>query len=69
MLFGVKSGQMNPVNVIIGGGYIWLEAAAVLTKLGAEVALLEALPRILSRVSPPARLKQEMHTPRLVPDG
>ena len=37
--------------VVIGGGYIGLEAAAVLTKLGAEVTLLEALPRILSRVA------------------
>ena len=37
--------------VIIGGGYIGLEAAAVLTKLGLQVALLEVLPRILARVA------------------
>lgn len=37
--------------VIIGGGYIGLEAAAVLSKLGKQVVLLEALPRILARVA------------------
>ena len=37
--------------VIIGGGYIGLEAAAVLTKLGCEVVLLEALDRVLARVA------------------
>ena len=37
--------------VVIGGGYIGLEAAAVLTKLGCKVTLLEALPRILARVA------------------
>jgi 3-phenylpropionate/trans-cinnamate dioxygenase ferredoxin reductase subunit len=37
--------------VIIGGGYIGLEAAAVLSKLGLEVTLLEALPRVLARVA------------------
>jgi 3-phenylpropionate/trans-cinnamate dioxygenase ferredoxin reductase subunit len=36
---------------VIGGGYIGLEAAAVLTKLGCEVTLLEALPRVLARVA------------------
>ena len=36
---------------IIGGGYIGLEAAAVLTKLGCEVVLLEALDRVLARVA------------------
>ena len=39
--------------VVIGGGYIGLEAAAVLTKLGCKVTLLEALPRILARVAGP----------------
>ncbi len=39
--------------VVIGGGYIGLEAAAVLTKLGCAVTLLEALPRILARVAGP----------------
>ena len=37
--------------VIIGGGYIGLEAAAVLIKLGLQVAILEALPRVLARVA------------------
>ena len=37
--------------VVIGGGYIGLEAAAVLTKLGKHVTLLEALPRVLNRVA------------------
>jgi len=37
--------------VVIGGGYIGLEAAAVLTKLGKKVTLLEALDRVLARVS------------------
>jgi 3-phenylpropionate/trans-cinnamate dioxygenase ferredoxin reductase component len=37
--------------VIIGGGYIGLEAAAVLRKLDCEVVLLEALPRVLARVA------------------
>jgi 3-phenylpropionate/trans-cinnamate dioxygenase ferredoxin reductase component len=37
--------------VVIGGGYIGLEAAAVLTKLGKSVVLLEALPRVLARVA------------------
>ncbi|QLC22479.1 FAD-dependent oxidoreductase [Parasphingopyxis sp. CP4] len=36
---------------IIGGGYIGLEAAAVLTKLGKSVVLLEALDRVLARVA------------------
>ncbi|WP_271439794.1 NAD(P)/FAD-dependent oxidoreductase [Pontixanthobacter luteolus] len=37
--------------VVIGGGYIGLEAAAVLRKLDREVVLLEALPRVLARVA------------------
>ncbi|WP_299308731.1 FAD-dependent oxidoreductase [uncultured Croceicoccus sp.] len=37
--------------VIIGGGYIGLEAAAVLRKLGVEVVLLEMLDRVLARVA------------------
>lgn len=39
--------------VVIGGGYIGLEAAAVLRKLGCRVTLLEALPRVLARVAGP----------------
>lgn len=37
--------------VVIGGGYIGLEAAAVLKKLGCAVTLLEAMPRVLARVA------------------
>ena len=37
--------------VVIGGGYIGLEAAVVLTKLGREVVLVEALDRVLGRVA------------------
>lgn len=45
--------QLSGVSraVIVGGGYIGLEAAAVLRKLGKEVTLLEALPRVLARVA------------------
>jgi len=39
--------------VVIGGGYIGLEAAAVLTKLGCHVTLVEALDRVLNRVAGP----------------
>ncbi len=38
---------------VIGGGYIGLEAAAVLRKFGCEVTLLEMLPRVLARVAGP----------------
>ncbi|MEP2988762.1 MAG: FAD-dependent oxidoreductase [Parasphingorhabdus sp.] len=37
--------------VVVGGGYIGLEAAAVLTKLGKQVTVLEALDRVLARVA------------------
>jgi 3-phenylpropionate/trans-cinnamate dioxygenase ferredoxin reductase subunit len=37
--------------VVIGGGYIGLEAAAVLAQLGKKVVLLEALDRVLTRVA------------------
>ncbi len=37
--------------IVIGGGYIGLEAAAVLRKLGCEVTLVEAMDRVLSRVA------------------
>ena len=37
--------------MIIGGGYIGLEAAAVCAKLGLDVTVLEAAPRILGRVA------------------
>jgi 3-phenylpropionate/trans-cinnamate dioxygenase ferredoxin reductase component len=37
--------------VVIGGGYIGLEAASALTKFGKKVILLEALDRVLARVA------------------
>lgn len=39
--------------VIIGGGYIGLETAASLRKQGLEVTVLEAMPRVLQRVTAP----------------
>lgn len=39
--------------VIIGGGFIGLETAAVAVKLGLEVTVLEGLPRVLARVTVP----------------
>jgi 3-phenylpropionate/trans-cinnamate dioxygenase ferredoxin reductase subunit len=39
--------------VIVGGGYIGLEAAAVACKLGLDVTVLEMAPRILQRVAAP----------------
>lgn len=49
-LMGEIDGGVRNI-VVIGGGYIGLEAAAVLTKLGCKVTLLEALPRVLARVA------------------
>lgn len=39
--------------VIVGGGYIGLEAGAVLRQAGMNVTVLEALPRVLQRVTAP----------------
>jgi 3-phenylpropionate/trans-cinnamate dioxygenase ferredoxin reductase subunit len=39
--------------VIIGGGYIGLETAASMRKVGMQVTVLEALPRVLQRVTAP----------------
>jgi 3-phenylpropionate/trans-cinnamate dioxygenase ferredoxin reductase subunit len=48
-------GQMQPGLrlVIIGGGYIGLEVAALAIKRGMQVTVLEALPRVLARVTAP----------------
>lgn len=48
---------------VIGGGYIGLEAAAVLRKLGKEVCVLEALDRVLARVAgePLSRFYEMQH--------
>ncbi|CAG0907866.1 unnamed protein product [Cyprideis torosa] len=39
--------------LVVGGGYIGLEAAAVASKLGMQVTLVEAAERILQRVASP----------------
>ena len=39
--------------LVVGGGYIGLEAAAVLTKLGHPVTVIEAMDRVLARVAGP----------------
>jgi 3-phenylpropionate/trans-cinnamate dioxygenase ferredoxin reductase component len=39
--------------VIVGGGFIGLEAAAVLRKMEMQVTVLEGLPRVLARVTAP----------------
>ncbi len=45
--------ELNNVTdvVVVGGGYIGLEAAAVLSKFGKNVTILEALDRVLARVA------------------
>ncbi len=52
--------------VIVGGGYIGLEAAASLTQLGKKVVLLEALDRVLARVAaePLSRFFETEHRAR-----
>lgn len=49
MMAALKAGAKKAV--VIGGGYIGLEAAAVLRKLGCEVTLLESQDRLLARVA------------------
>ncbi len=51
---------------VIGGGYIGLEAAAVLTKLGKAVTVLEAQDRVLARVAgePLSRFFEAEHRAR-----
>jgi len=48
-------GEFRPSRkvIIVGGGYIGLEAAAVAAKLGLDVTVLEMAPRILQRVAAP----------------
>ena len=49
--------------VVIGGGYIGLEAAAVLAKLGKNVVIVETMDRVLSRVAgePLSRFFEDQH--------
>ncbi len=49
MMTALEAGAKRAV--VIGGGYIGLEAAAVLRKLGCDVVLIEALDRVLARVA------------------
>ncbi len=49
MMAALEAGAKRAV--VIGGGYIGLEAAAVLRKLGTQVTLVEAQPRLLARVA------------------
>ena len=49
IMAAIDGGARNVV--VIGGGYIGLEAAAVLRKLDCNVTVLEALPRVLARVA------------------
>jgi len=48
--------EMSPGKrlVVVGGGYIGLEAAAIAVKAGLQVTVLEAAGRILNRVSGPS---------------
>lgn len=59
------AGEMKPGRklLVLGGGYIGLEAAAVARKLGLEVTLVEMAPRILQRVASPetSRIMREIH--------
>ncbi|MFY9529238.1 MAG: FAD-dependent oxidoreductase [Candidatus Acidiferrales bacterium] len=52
--------------VVIGGGFIGLEVAAVARSLGKSVTVLEALPRLMSRVVAPviSDFYRELHTSR-----
>jgi 3-phenylpropionate/trans-cinnamate dioxygenase ferredoxin reductase subunit len=49
--------------VIVGGGFIGLEVAAVVMKLGLKVTVLEGLPRVLARVTAPqvSRFFERVH--------
>ena len=51
-------------SLVVGGGYIGLEAAAVARKMGVETTLVEMAPRILNRVAAPetADFFRALHT-------
>ena len=57
--------------VVIGGGYIGLEAAAVLTKFGKSITVLEAQDRVLARVAgePLSRFFEAEHRRRVAIAG
>ncbi|MEU6573445.1 FAD-dependent oxidoreductase [Streptomyces sp. NPDC046805] len=58
-------GRLRPGTrlAIIGGGYIGLEVASVARRRGLEVTVIEAMPRVLARVTaePVSRFFQEIH--------
>lgn len=62
---GIRA-QVRPAGeaVIMGGGYIGLEAAASLKQLGMRVTVLEMAPRVLARVTAPevSEFYQRIHT-------
>lgn len=45
--------QQSSRGVIVGGGYIGLETAAMLRKMGHQITVLEAAPELLGRVAAP----------------
>lgn len=47
---GLRAGRRL---VIVGGGYVGLEVAAVAVRMGVQVTVLEAAPRVLARVTAP----------------
>ncbi|MBL3960996.1 NAD(P)/FAD-dependent oxidoreductase [Burkholderia sp. KCJ3K979] len=61
-------GELTRVErvAVVGGGYIGLEAAAALTKLGKRVVIVEALDRVLARVAgePLSRFYESEHRAR-----
>lgn len=62
---GFKNAKDKNIVVIGGGGYIGLETAASLKKIGGNVTVLEREERLLARVAPPEALAhffQELHT-------
>ncbi|MGP3637358.1 NAD(P)/FAD-dependent oxidoreductase [Streptomyces sp. 24-1644] len=50
--------------VVVGGGYVGLEVAAIARRGGLDVTVLEALPRVLARVTAPqvSAFYQRVHT-------
>ena len=54
--------------VVVGGGFIGLELAAVASALGKSVTVIEALPRVMARVVAPiiSEFFRELHTSRNV---
>jgi 3-phenylpropionate/trans-cinnamate dioxygenase ferredoxin reductase subunit len=48
----IRAGMQEGTRVVVvGGGYVGLELAASARKFGAEVTVIETLPRVLARVT------------------